>query len=94
MDSIYSMMFGIMLGKNNRGEVVGRDTVGNYTIDTCYTVDQGWETAVWKDNHSMLIVGRYPSREAAEKGHKDWCAACQLEPSQAWDVQMEEIISF
>lgn len=94
MDSIYSMLFGISLGSHNRAEEVGRDTVGRYTIDTCYTVDQGWETAVWKDNNNMLIVGRYPSREDAEEGHKTWCEVCQLEPSQAWDVQMEEIISF
>lgn len=42
MDSIYSMLFGISLGSHNRAEEVGRDTVGQYTIDTCYTVDQGW----------------------------------------------------
>lgn len=94
MDSIFSTMFGILMGENNRGEVIGRDTVGDYTIDTCYTIDQGWETGVWKGNHNTLIVGRYPSREAAEEGHKAWCEVCQLEPSQAWDVQMEEIISF
>lgn len=94
MDSIFSTMFGILMGENNRGEVVGRDTIGDYTIDTCYTIDQGWETGVWKGNHNTLIVGRYPSREAAEEGHKAWCEVCQLEPSQAWDVQMEEIISF
>lgn len=94
MDSIFSTMFGILMGENNRGEVVGRDTIGDYTIDTCYTIDQGWETGVWKGNHSTLIVGRYPSREAAEEGHKAWCEVCQLEPLQAWDVQMEEIISF
>lgn len=46
MDSIYSTLFGIMMGANGRGEEVGRDTVGEYTIDTCYTVDQGWETAI------------------------------------------------
>ena len=94
MDSIFSTMFGILMGENNRGEVIGRDTVGDYTIDTCYTIDQGWETGIWKGNHNTLIVGRYPSREAAEEGHKAWCEVCQLEPSQAWDVQMEEIISF
>ena len=94
MDNIYSTLFAIMMGDKARGEEVGRDEVNNYTIDTCYTVDQGWETAVWKDDNSMLIVGRYPSREDAEEGHKTWCEVCQLEPSQAWDVQMEEIMSF
>lgn len=94
MDSIYSTIFGALLGEKNRGEVVGRDIIGDYTVDTCYTVDQGWETGVWKGSHEVLIVGRYPSREAAKEGHEAWCEVCQLEPSQAWDVQMEEILSF
>lgn len=38
MDSIYSTLFGALFG--TRGEVVGKDTVGDYTIDTCYTIDQ------------------------------------------------------
>ena len=40
-------------------------TVGRYTIDTCYTVDCGWETAVWKDNYDMIVVGRYATEELA-----------------------------
>lgn len=94
MDSIYSTIFGILMGENNRSEVVGRDIVGDYTIDTCYTVDQGWETAVWKDENPMIIVGRYATKEEAKKGHEDWCEVCQLEPVSAWSVQMDEIINF
>ena len=89
MDSIYSIMFGAMLGENNRGEVVGRDTINDYTIDTCYTIDQGWETAVWKGSNPMIIVDRYASKENAQKGHENWCEACKLNPSSAWSVQME-----
>ena len=89
MDSIYSIMFGVMLGENNRGEVVGIDTVNDYTIDTCYTIDQGWETAVWKGSNPMIIVDRYASKEDAQKGHENWCEACKLNPSSAWSVQME-----
>ena len=89
MDSIYSIMFGAMLGKNNRGEVVSRDTINDYTIDTCYTIDQGWETAVWKGSNPMIIVDRYASKEDAQKGHENWCEACKLNPSSAWSVQME-----
>jgi hypothetical protein len=94
MDSIYSTLFGIMMGASNRGEEVGRDTVGEYTIDTCYTIDQGWETAVWKNDHPMIIVGRYASKEDAQQGHKDWCEVCKLEPNSAWSVQTERIESF
>lgn len=89
MDSIYSIMFGAMLGENNRGEVVSRDTINDYTIDTCYTIDQGWETAVWKGSNPMIIVDRYASKEDAQKGHENWCEACKLNPSSAWSVQME-----
>ena len=87
MDSLESVLFGIMMGGANRQTVVGRDTVGHYTIDTCYTVDQGWETAVWKDDGEMIIVGRYATKEQAREGHSDWCAACLLDPTTAWSVQ-------
>ena len=89
MDSIYSTLFGAMLGKANRQEVVGRDTVGEFTIDTCYTVDQGWETAVWKGNNDMIIVGRYATKEEAQEGHADWRAACAVNPTGAWSVQTD-----
>ena len=89
MDSIYSTLFGIMLGKNNRSEVIGCDTVNDYTIDTCYTIDQGWETAVWKGSNPMIIVDRYASKEDAQKGHENQREICKLNPSSAWSVQME-----
>ena len=89
MDSIYSTLFGIMLGENNRSEVIGRDTINDYTIDTCYTIDQGWETAVWKGSNPMIIVGRYASKEDAQEGHENWREICKLNPSSAWSVQME-----
>lgn len=89
MDSIYSMLFGLMLGETDRGEVIGRDIVGDYTIDTCYTIDQGWETAVWKGSNPMIIVGRYASKKDAQEGHENWREACKLNPSSAWSVQME-----
>ena len=89
MDSIYSMLFGLMMGEDNRSEVIGRDVIGDYTIDTCYTIDQGWETAVWKDSNPRIIVDRYASKENAQKGHENWCEICKLNPSSAWSVQME-----
>ena len=39
MDSLESLLFGIFMGETNRGEVVGRDEINDYTIDTCYTID-------------------------------------------------------
>jgi hypothetical protein len=94
MDSIYSTFFGTMMGFDNRGEVVGRDTVGDYTIDTCYTMDQGWETAAWKGNGKIIIVGRYATKEEARKGHEDWCAVCATNPISAWSVQIDDYVNF
>ena len=72
MDSIYSTLFGLMMGEDNRSEVIGRDVIGDYTIDTCYTIDQGWETAVWKGSNTMIIVGRYDYKEDDQEGHEKW----------------------
>ena len=94
MDSLESALFGLMMGELNRQEVVGRDTVGEYTIDTCYTVDQGWETAVWKGDNDMIIVGRYATKELAQEGHDDWCAVCLANPVGALSVQFDEYQAF
>lgn len=95
MDDIYSTLFGILMGKNNRGEVVGRDEVNNYTIDTCYTVDQGWETAVWYMEYPMIIVARYPDKETATQGHNNWIETCRdNHPTHALSVQTDCIESF
>ena len=76
-------------GEELRGEVIGRDQVYDYTIDTCYTADCGWETAVWKDDNPMVIVARYETKEEAEEGHDDWCAVCLLQPDTVWSIQTE-----
>lgn len=95
MDDIYSTLFGIIMGDQNRGEVVGRDEVNNYTIDTCYTIDQGWETAVWYMDYPMIIVARYPDKETAVQGHKNWVDTCTTNcPSHAFSVQTDRIESF
>ena len=95
MDDIYSTLFGIFMGTANRGETVGRDEINNYTIDTCYTVDQGWETAVWYKNYPMIIVARYPDKETAAQGHQSWVETCTTNrPTHAFSVQTDRIESF
>ena len=89
MDSIYSTIFGAFFADYEHCDKAGRDTVGDYTIDTCLTIDQGWETAVWRGNGPIIIVGRYPSKESAIKGHEDWVEACRLSPMLAWSVQTD-----
>lgn len=95
MDSWENILFGISLGAANRQTVVGRDEVNNYTIDTCYTVDCGWETAVWYDNYPMIIVARYPDEESAKQGHAAWVDTCTTNmPTHAFSVQTDCIESF
>lgn len=87
MDTLESLLFGLFT--NNRNDVVGNDKVNDYTVDTCYTNDAGYETAVMRDGGEWVIVERYSSREAAEAGHKVWVETCQINPSSVYSVQLE-----
>ena len=88
MDSIESLMFGLMM--NNRNDVVDRDEIDDYTVDTCYTYDAGYETAIMRDGGVWVIVARYSSREEAEEGHKEWMDYCMTNPTFAYSVQLDE----
>lgn len=68
MDDLMNLLFGIAYN-NHDADLIGRDQVDNYTIDTCLTADAGYETAVWMDDHDMIIVARYDNREEAVLGH-------------------------
>lgn len=94
MDSFEDLLFGLLNNNRELADVVGRDTVGDYTIDTCYTIDQGYETAVWVEGGEIVIVQRYPNRELAEKGHVVWCAVCLSNPEKIYSVQTGRYESF
>lgn len=95
MDDIYSTLFGILAGPFGRQDVVGHDEVNNYTIDTCYTIDQGWETAVGYMEYPLIIVARYPNKEMAAQGHNEWVETCTTNcPTHAFSVQTDRIESF
>ena len=64
---------------------VGHTTVGKYTIDTCFE-GENYETAIWIDPNHMAIPAVYPNRAAAEQGHKFWCLAAAMAPTQIWDT--------
>ena len=64
---------------------VGHTTVGKYTIDTCFE-GENYETAIWIDSNHMAIPAVYPNRAAAEQGHKFWCLAAAMAPTQVWDT--------
>ena len=64
---------------------VGYTIVGKYTIDTCFE-GENYETAIWIDPNHMAIPAVYPNRTAAEQGHKFWCLAAAMAPTQVWDT--------
>ena len=94
MDSLLDLMFGIMNNDYSKADKVGNDIIGDYTIDTCYTVDQGYETAMWKGDGDIIIVERYPNKMRAEIGHSKWCEFAKTNPKFVYSVQLDEYINF
>ena len=71
---------------------VGHTTVGKYTIDTCFE-GENYETAIWIDPDNMAIPAVYSNRAAAEQGHKFWCLAAAMAPTQVWDTATHTYIT-
>ena len=71
---------------------VGHTIVGKYTIDTCFE-GENYETAIWIDPNHMAIPAVYPNRAAAEQGHKFWCLAAAMAPTQVWDTATHTYIT-
>ena len=71
---------------------VGHTTVGKYTIDTCFE-GENYETAIWIDPNHMAIPTVYSNRTAAEQGHKFWCLAATMAPTQVWDTATRTYIT-
>ena len=94
MDSLFDLMFGIMNNDYSKVDKVGRNVIGDYTINTCDTVDQGYETAMWKGDGDIIIVERYPDKERAEAGHTKWCEFAKTNPEHVYSVQMDEHVNF
>lgn len=94
MDSLFELMFGIMNNDYSKADKAGHDVIGDYTIDTCDTVDQGYETAMWKGDGDIIIVERYPNKERAEAGHTKWCEFAKTNPDHVYSVQVDEHVNF
>lgn len=94
MDSLFDLMFGIMNNDYSKADKVGRNVIGDYTINTCDTVDQGYETAMWKGDGDIIIVERYPDKERAEAGHTKWCEFAKTNPEHVYSVQRDEHVNF
>ena len=71
---------------------VGHTIVGKYTIDTCFE-GENYETAIWINPDHMAIPAVYSNRTAAEQGHKFWCLAAAMAPTQVWDTATHTYIT-
>jgi hypothetical protein len=58
------------------------DEVAGLTIDTCDTVDCGWETGIKPANGIWVIVESYPDIESATAGHQRWKLSIERNPTQ------------
>ena len=94
MDSFFDLTFGIMNNDYSKADKVGNDIIGDYTIDTCDTMDQGYETAMWKGDGDIIIVERYPNKMRAEVGHSKWCEFAKTNPKFVYSVQVDEYVNF
>ena len=94
MDSIEKLLYGLAaMSQGYKGERIAKTRVGDYTVSTIDTPDQGWETAIWKQDGEIVLVARYETREEAQIGHNDWICACKLNPTVAWSIQFDQYIT-
>ena len=77
--------FLVILDALRQEDIVGHTIVNKYTIDTCFE-GENYETAIWINPDRMAIPAVYPNRAAAEQGHKFWCLAAAMVPTQVWDT--------
>ncbi len=77
MDNVLEKFFlngGILRGivereqQEKNGDVL-RNKINDYTVDSCNTFDEGYETAIWHKDNDMIIVERYLNKEEMQKGH-------------------------
>ena len=96
MDNPFLNLFGMMSDYGNyENRKVNHTNINGYTIDTAYTSDYGYETAIWKNGqYDMAIVERYTSKIEAFEGHNKWVEFCKTNPSKVWDIQTEEDFEF
>jgi len=56
--------------------------LGSFTVDTCNTVDKGWETGIEPQGKSWIIVESYEGESQAKEGHKKWVESLTKNPEQ------------
>ena len=56
--------------------------IKGFTVDTCNTVDAGWETGIKPTDEIWVIVERYPDQKSAKTGHDKWVKSLTDNPEQ------------
>ena len=91
-DLLYSLFASICDYGNHEQRCVDNTDVDRYRVDTSYTSDYGYETAVCSDEHDWIVVERYSTKEEAQKGHDRWVKKCEEEkPTQLWSIQYDSV---
>ena len=95
MDNPFSNLFAAMADYGNyESRKVDRTVINDYTIDTTYTSDYGYETAIWEKDSDIAIVERYEDKSEAIEGHNKWVEFCKTNPSKVWNIQYDEYLEF
>ncbi len=71
----FNAMLSAMFLNGKLEDKVGNDEFDGKIVDTCYTYDNGYETAISHpefDNGDWIIVEYYDDKESATKGHNKW----------------------
>jgi len=72
-DILNLLMAPITMGLNYDQRRVANNKLKNgLVVDTAYTPDMGYETAIQDGSGSWHPVERYSDKKASEKGHKKW----------------------
>jgi len=97
MDDIFLNLKLIMLDANNYEErLVENSKINDFVVDTCYTSDYGYETAINKFDGDWIVVERYKDKEKSKEGHKKWCKWCLDNPDaeSVYSVQTDDFEEF
>ena len=68
---------------NYEGRVVANNKLDNgLIVDTAFSSDEGYETAICDASDSWHPVERYETKELSEFGHKKWVEFANTTPKQ------------
>ena len=61
-----------MIGTYEQRKVANDTSKSGIAVDTVYSIEEGYETALCDGSGEWIPVERYPDVESAKLGHKKW----------------------